>query len=67
MTALQLNSSSSQVGAGPAGLVAPLTLLQNGIPARIIDKDFNPRSGQRGTEIIVCHTPTCHIAVCEAT
>ncbi|KAG1745464.1 FAD binding domain-containing protein [Suillus paluster] len=39
------------VGAGPAGLVAALTLLQNGIPVRIIDKDPNPRVGQRGPGI----------------
>ncbi|KAG2113850.1 FAD binding domain-containing protein [Suillus discolor] len=39
------------VGAGPAGLVAALTLLQNGIPVRIVDKDPNPRIGQRGPGI----------------
>ncbi|KIK40375.1 hypothetical protein CY34DRAFT_807313 [Suillus luteus UH-Slu-Lm8-n1] len=39
------------VGAGPAGLVTALTLLQNGIPVRIIDKDPNPRIGQRGPGI----------------
>ncbi|KAG2040373.1 FAD binding domain-containing protein [Suillus americanus] len=39
------------VGAGPAGLVAALTLLHNGIPVRIIDKDPNPRIGQRGPGI----------------
>ncbi|KAG1867156.1 FAD binding domain-containing protein [Suillus subalutaceus] len=39
------------VGAGPAGLVAALTLLQNGIPVRIIDKEPNPRMGQRGPGI----------------
>ncbi|KAG2140304.1 FAD binding domain-containing protein [Suillus cothurnatus] len=39
------------VGAGPAGLVAALTLRQNGIPVRIIDKDPNPRIGQRGPGI----------------
>ncbi|KAG0704743.1 FAD binding domain-containing protein [Suillus ampliporus] len=39
------------VGAGPAGLVAALTLLQNGIPVRIIDKDPNPHIGQRGPGI----------------
>ncbi|KAG1791730.1 FAD binding domain-containing protein [Suillus plorans] len=39
------------VGAGPAGLVAALTLLQNGISVRIIDKDPHPRIGQRGTGI----------------
>ncbi|KAG1892972.1 FAD binding domain-containing protein [Suillus fuscotomentosus] len=36
------------VGAGPVGLVAALTLLQNGIPVRIIDEDHHPRIGQRG-------------------
>jgi 2-polyprenyl-6-methoxyphenol hydroxylase-like FAD-dependent oxidoreductase len=39
------------VGAGPAGLVAALTLRQNDIPVRIIDKDPNPRIGQRGPGI----------------
>ncbi|OAX35475.1 FAD/NAD(P)-binding domain-containing protein [Rhizopogon vinicolor AM-OR11-026] len=39
------------VGAGPVGLVAALTLLQNGIPVRIIDKDPNPRIGRRGAGI----------------
>ncbi|KAG1791742.1 FAD binding domain-containing protein [Suillus plorans] len=39
------------VGAGPVGLVAALTLLKNGIPVRIIDKDPHPRIGQRGTGI----------------
>ncbi|KAG2118485.1 FAD binding domain-containing protein [Suillus clintonianus] len=39
------------VGAGPVGLVAALTLRQNGIPVRIIDKDPSPRFGQRGPGI----------------
>lgn len=39
------------VGAGPAGLVAALTLLQNGIPVRIIEQDINHRIGQRGPGI----------------
>ncbi|KAG0695595.1 FAD binding domain-containing protein [Suillus ampliporus] len=39
------------VGAGPAGLVAALTLLQNGIPVRIIERDINHRIGQRGPGI----------------
>ncbi|KAF9219598.1 hypothetical protein BS17DRAFT_804337 [Gyrodon lividus] len=38
-------------GAGPAGLVAALTLLQNDIPVRIIDKEPQHRIGQRGTGI----------------
>jgi hypothetical protein len=43
------------------GLVAALTLLQNGISVRIIDKDPHPRIGQCGAGIWVCHTSTCHI------
>ncbi|KAG1729638.1 FAD binding domain-containing protein [Suillus paluster] len=39
------------VGGGPAGLVAALTLLQNGIPVRIIERDINYRIGQRGPGI----------------
>ncbi|OJA16660.1 hypothetical protein AZE42_09261 [Rhizopogon vesiculosus] len=39
------------VGAGPVGLVAALTLLRNGIPVRIIDKDPNHRIGQRAPGI----------------
>ncbi|KAG2158751.1 FAD binding domain-containing protein [Suillus bovinus] len=39
------------VGAGPVGLVAALTLLQNDISVRIIDKDPHPRIGQRGSGI----------------
>ncbi|KAG1875472.1 FAD binding domain-containing protein [Suillus subalutaceus] len=39
------------VGAGPVGMVAALTLLQNGIPVRIIDKDPHHRIGQRGAGI----------------
>ena len=41
--------------------MAALTLLQNGISVRIIDKDPHPRIGQRGAGIWVCHTSTCHI------
>ncbi|KAG1791973.1 FAD binding domain-containing protein [Suillus plorans] len=37
-----------KVGAGPVGLIAALTLLQNGIPVRIIEKDHHPCIGQRG-------------------
>ncbi|OAX35473.1 hypothetical protein K503DRAFT_722941 [Rhizopogon vinicolor AM-OR11-026] len=39
------------VGAGPVGLVAALTLLRNGIPVRIIDKDPNHHIGQRAPGI----------------
>ncbi|KAJ7705540.1 FAD binding domain-containing protein [Mycena rosella] len=35
-------------GAGPCGLVLALTLRQNGIPVRIIDKSTIPAIGQRG-------------------
>ncbi|EIW77502.1 hypothetical protein CONPUDRAFT_138883 [Coniophora puteana RWD-64-598 SS2] len=39
------------VGAGPAGLVAALALLRNGIPVRIIEKETSYRAGQRGPGI----------------
>jgi len=39
------------VGAGPSGLVAALTLLQNGISVRIIEKESKQRIGQRGSGI----------------
>ncbi|KAG1767519.1 hypothetical protein EDD22DRAFT_1006019 [Suillus occidentalis] len=39
------------VGTGPVGLVAVLTLLQNSISVRIIDKDPHPRIGQCGAGI----------------
>ena len=55
---MRLSWVLSQVGAGPVGLVAALTLLQNGIPVRIIDKDPNRRMGQRGPAIWVCHAST---------
>ncbi|KAH7930838.1 hypothetical protein BV22DRAFT_1124600 [Leucogyrophana mollusca] len=38
-------------GAGPAGLVAALTLLRNGVSVRIIDKESHYRIGQRGPGI----------------
>ena len=43
-----------QVGAGPAGLVAALTLRKNGISVRIIEKEETVRNiGQRGAGIMV--------------
>ncbi|KZT67147.1 monooxygenase [Daedalea quercina L-15889] len=36
-------------GAGPTGLVLGLTLLQNGVQVRIIDKDPDRHPGQRGS------------------
>ncbi|PCH36626.1 monooxygenase [Wolfiporia cocos MD-104 SS10] len=39
------------VGAGPAGLVLALTLQKNRIPVRIIDKDPQYHTGQRGAGI----------------
>lgn len=42
-----------QAGAGPAGLVLALTLLKNGIPVRIIDKELTYHIGQRGAGISV--------------
>ncbi|EPQ61272.1 hypothetical protein GLOTRDRAFT_113667 [Gloeophyllum trabeum ATCC 11539] len=40
------------VGAGPAGLVLALTLVQNGVPVRVIDKAPAPPVGQRGAGIM---------------
>ncbi|KIJ67487.1 hypothetical protein HYDPIDRAFT_108268, partial [Hydnomerulius pinastri MD-312] len=51
-------------GAGPAGLVAALTLLQNGVPVHIIDKELNHRIGRRGlgsvyaVPILLTYAPT---------
>ncbi|KAI6008120.1 FAD binding domain-containing protein [Pisolithus orientalis] len=39
------------VGAGPAGLVAALTLARNNVPVRIIEKESQYRRGQRGAGI----------------
>ncbi|KZT07594.1 monooxygenase [Laetiporus sulphureus 93-53] len=39
------------VGAGPTGLTLALTLAQNGIPFRIIEKEINFHVGQRGAGI----------------
>ncbi|KIM53640.1 hypothetical protein SCLCIDRAFT_428502 [Scleroderma citrinum Foug A] len=39
------------VGAGPAALVAALTLIQNNIPVRIIEKEQQYRRGQRGAGV----------------
>jgi ribulose 1,5-bisphosphate synthetase/thiazole synthase len=44
---------AAQVGAGPAGLVLALSLLQNGVPVRIIDKLPKFPVGQRGSGIQV--------------
>ncbi|KZT20172.1 FAD-binding monooxygenase [Neolentinus lepideus HHB14362 ss-1] len=40
------------VGAGPTGLVLALTLRQNGVPVRIIDKVAKPHVGSRGSGIM---------------
>ncbi|KAI6105245.1 hypothetical protein EDD16DRAFT_1747722 [Pisolithus croceorrhizus] len=39
------------VGAGPTGLAAALTLAQNNVPVRIIEKEVQHRRGQRGPGI----------------
>ncbi|KAH6915866.1 pentachlorophenol 4-monooxygenase [Coprinopsis sp. MPI-PUGE-AT-0042] len=40
------------VGGGPSGLVLGLILLQNGVPVRIIEKQYTARLGQRGAGIM---------------
>jgi hypothetical protein len=42
-----------QVGGGPSGLAAAVTLLRNGIPVRIIDKEPHYRTGQRSNSVWV--------------
>ncbi|KAF9003010.1 FAD binding domain-containing protein [Cyathus striatus] len=43
-----MNASVLIVGAGPSGLVLALSLLQNGVSVRIIDKETSHRVGERG-------------------
>ncbi|KAK7030997.1 hypothetical protein VNI00_010229 [Paramarasmius palmivorus] len=45
------NANVLIVGAGPSGLVLALSLLQNGLSVRIIDKSPNHMIGQRGAGI----------------
>ncbi|KAG6866549.1 hypothetical protein C0991_002034 [Blastosporella zonata] len=40
------------VGAGPSGLVCALSLIRNGVSVRIIEKNTQPRYGQRGAGIM---------------
>ncbi|GJE86852.1 ubiquinone biosynthesis hydroxylase [Phanerochaete sordida] len=40
------------VGAGPSGLVLALTLLKNGVPVRLIEKDAQFHRGERGPGIM---------------
>jgi ribulose 1,5-bisphosphate synthetase/thiazole synthase len=42
-----------QVGGGPSGLSVAVTLLRNGIPVRIIDKESHYRIGQRANGVWV--------------
>jgi len=45
-----------QVGSGPSGLVAALTLTKNGVPVRIIEKEPARNPGERGAGIMVSTT-----------
>jgi hypothetical protein len=47
---------SFQVGAGVSGLCAALTLLQNGLSVRVIDKEPTPKVGCKGMGVHVCFT-----------
>ncbi|KAJ4479299.1 FAD binding domain-containing protein [Lentinula aciculospora] len=47
MSSTSVTPSVLIVGAGPAGSVLALTLLKNGIPVRIVDKE-GPQIGQKG-------------------
>ena len=46
-----------QVGSGPTGLVAAISLTRNGIPVRIIEKRDSFHGGVRGTGLMVRHFP----------
>ena len=48
-----LTKSLRKVGSGPAGLILALSLLQNGIPTRIIEKEPTHHISERGTGIMV--------------
>jgi 2-polyprenyl-6-methoxyphenol hydroxylase-like FAD-dependent oxidoreductase len=50
---VQTLKTSTKVGAGPAGLVLALSLLQNGVKVRIIEKTADLYIGQRGAAIMV--------------
>ncbi|KAI5116216.1 hypothetical protein M0805_006767 [Coniferiporia weirii] len=39
------------VGSGPAGLILALALLRNGVPVRIIEKDSQNHTGERGSAL----------------
>ncbi|KAF9002970.1 monooxygenase [Cyathus striatus] len=43
-----MSASVLVVGAGPAGLILALSLLQNGVSVRIIDKEISHHIGERG-------------------
>ena len=46
-----------QVGAGPSGLLLALSLLKNGVPVRIIEKEEDNNVGDRGAGIMVRFFP----------
>ena len=46
-----------QAGSGPSGLVLALTLAQNGVPVRIIEKDIQFHNGTRGPAVQVRSPP----------
>ena len=48
-----VETHGSQVGGGPSGLSVAITLLRNGIPVRIIDKESHYRTGQRADGVWV--------------
>lgn len=48
-----VETHAHQVGGGPSGLAVAVTLLRNGIPVRIIDKESQYRTGQRANGVWV--------------
>lgn len=55
ITHLLMFFGTSQVGAGPVGMVLALLLKQMGVPARIIEKNTVPRVGSKGAGLQVAY------------
>ncbi|KAF9003675.1 monooxygenase [Cyathus striatus] len=49
---MSTSASVLVVGAGPSGLILALSLLQNGVSVRIIEKEVSHRVGERGAGIM---------------
>ena len=57
LTSPSLPKICGEVGAGPSGLLLALSLLKNGVPVRIIEKEEDNNVGDRGAGIMVRFIP----------